>query len=216
VRRIPRRPIFTTRFLTRRRYGRRNNHRDSCGRRKPAGDRRDRRLRTTVGAAIQPPPSIGFNSSFSFDFDPSNGIDADKIDLTRLLLTSWPRLGFSSQVGVRARRTPLAVTHWTCSDSAGHPGISSHKPSACCPQVASRYSSPEELACAVNRPNGTGGDGSNSHWKADELSGQYLGIMDPTIGDGFRATITSATSRRSTPSAIKSTRLLIHPVSRRQ
>ncbi|MEW6207995.1 MAG: NF038122 family metalloprotease, partial [Acidobacteriota bacterium] len=31
-------------------------------------------------AQFGPPPSIGFNSNFAFDFNPDNGIDSDKID----------------------------------------------------------------------------------------------------------------------------------------
>src|SRR5262252_261222 len=48
------------------------------------------------------PPAIGFNSAFSFDFDPSNGIDSDKIDFDSVATHEIGHaLGFTSQEGVR-------------------------------------------------------------------------------------------------------------------
>jgi len=32
----------------------------------------------TIETSFGSPPAIGFNSAFTFDFDPSNGIDSDK------------------------------------------------------------------------------------------------------------------------------------------
>ena len=49
-----------------------------------------------------------------------------------------------------------------------------------------------ELGLSTGRPNATGGDGKQaSHWKADELSGVFIGIMDPTIARNVRETMTS-------------------------
>jgi hypothetical protein len=48
------------------------------------------------------------------------------------------------------------------------------------------------LPLSTGRPDGSGGDGQQaSHWKADDLTGQYIGIMDPTIARGDREVITA-------------------------
>ena len=42
----------------------------------------------------------------------------------------------------------------------------------------------------------SGGDGKQaSHWKADELTGTYIGIMDPTLASGVVELITPADRR---------------------
>src|SRR6185295_12265405 len=49
-----------------------------------------------------------------------------------------------------------------------------------------------ELGLSTGNPAGTSGDGRQaSHWKDDQFTGQYIGIMDPTIASGTRLTITS-------------------------
>src|SRR5439155_15797817 len=48
-----------------------------------------------------------------------------------------------------------------------------------------------EVGLSTGRPDGTGGDREQaSHWKDDRLTGQYIGIMDPTLADGQRDVIT--------------------------
>ena len=47
------------------------------------------------------------------------------------------------------------------------------------------------MALSTGRPDGTGGDREQaSHWKDDRLTGQYIGITDPTLADGERDVIT--------------------------
>jgi hypothetical protein len=42
-----------------------------------------------------------------------------------------------------------------------------------------------ELGLSTGGPDGSAGDGrQSSHWKADEMTGNYIGIMDPTISKG--------------------------------
>ncbi len=49
-----------------------------------------------------PPPSIGFNSAFAYDFDPSEGIDADKVDFEAVAFHEIGHvLGFGSFMGDR-------------------------------------------------------------------------------------------------------------------
>ena len=48
------------------------------------------------------PPSIGFNSEFDFDFDPSNGVDSNKTDFDSVVQHELGHvLGFESNVGYK-------------------------------------------------------------------------------------------------------------------
>jgi hypothetical protein len=49
-----------------------------------------------------------------------------------------------------------------------------------------------ELALSTGRIDHTGGDRNQaSHWKDDAISGEFLGIMDPTLSQGRRQTLTN-------------------------
>ena len=55
-----------------------------------------------------------------------------------------------------------------------------------------QFNGASELGLSTGRADGSGGDGEQaSHWKADEQSGVYLGIMDPSIARGQRYTMTA-------------------------
>lgn len=61
------------------------------------------------------PPSIGFNSAFNFDFDPTDGIAAGKLDFDSVAVHEIGHaLGFTSLVGARelTPASPLAVSAW--------------------------------------------------------------------------------------------------------
>jgi hypothetical protein len=149
------------------------------------------------GSQLGPPPSIGFNSNFSFDFDPTNGIDADKFDFDAVAVHEIGHvLGFASAVG-RLELNPslqLFITIWDL--FRFRPGTTLDTLATAQRVLSSGgehrfFAGAPELALSTGRPNGTGGDGNQaSHWKADELSGQYIGIMDPTIARGQRQEIT--------------------------
>ena len=145
------------------------------------------------------PPRIAFNSAFTFDFDPSNGIDSDKTDFDAVAVHEIGHaLGFSSRVGSK-ELSPSQPTFLGAMDLFRfRPGMSlatfptaQRILSSGGSQILFAGSGPE-LALSTGRPNGMGGDENQaSHWKDDVLSGSYLGIMDPTIGKGVRRTITS-------------------------
>ena len=143
-------------------------------------------------------PSIGFNSNFTFDFDPSDGITAGATDFDAVAVHEMGHaLGFTSNVGsVELSPTSTkAVTVWdvfrfrpdttTATFTTAQRILSSggeHR----------FYNGDPELACSTGKPNGTGGDGRQaSHWKADEQSGVYIGIMDPTLSSGQRKVMTN-------------------------
>jgi hypothetical protein len=143
------------------------------------------------------PPAVGFNSDFDYDFDPSNGVDSNKIDFDSVAAHELGHvLGFMSNTGYREldRTAPVAVAIWDI--FRFRPGVTPDS-FATAQRILSSGGSQEffngsrEAALSTGRPDGTGGDREqSSHWKDDRLTGQYIGIMDPTLADGERDTIT--------------------------
>jgi hypothetical protein len=137
------------------------------------------------------PPSIGFNSNFSFDFDPSNGIDSDKIDFDAVAAHEIAHaLGFASRVGTTA---PLQVS--VLDIFRFRPGTTLGTF-----PTASRILSPggdhmffvggSDIPLSTSRNDGTGGDGFQaSHWKNNTFVGFVIGLMDPAIAFGERQVI---------------------------
>ncbi|HWO03071.1 MAG TPA: NF038122 family metalloprotease [Blastocatellia bacterium] len=151
------------------------------------------RERATLGA----PPSISFNSAFKFDFDPSDGIDRDKIDFTAVAEHEIGHLlGFFSAVGIREQvpDSPLGVSVWDL--FRFRPGVTLGTFTSS-PRVLSSggvhvfFAGHSEVQLSTGRGDQSGGDHEQSHhWKANELSGRYLGVMDPTLDFGEVAPIT--------------------------
>lgn len=144
------------------------------------------------------PPSIGFNSNFPFDFDPSDGIDPDKIDFDATAAHEIGHvLGFISLTGYREldRSFPVALSVWDL--FRFRPGTTMATfPTA--PRILSSggeqvfFADSPQLPLSTGRPNGLGGDGRQaSHWKDDVLTRRFIGIMDPTLARGQRETITN-------------------------
>ncbi|MBX7218386.1 MAG: NF038122 family metalloprotease [Blastocatellia bacterium] len=154
----------------------------------------------TEQSQLGSPPSIGFNSNFSFDFDPSNGIDGNKTDFDATATHEIGHaLGFSSNVGLRdiIPSLPIALTTWDL--FRFRPGGATLGTFQTATRVLSSggehrfFAGGAEFPLSTGRPNGTGGDGNqSSHWKADEQNnGIFIGIMDPTLADGVREEITA-------------------------
>jgi uncharacterized protein (TIGR03437 family) len=138
-----------------------------------------------------PPPSIGFNSAFSFDFDPSDGIGPNKIDFESTALHEIGHLlGFTSNVGLKEVEptTEVRVSVWDL--FRFRPGVNLQNFGSAQRILSSGgdqiyFDNGGDLALSTGRPNGEGGDGNQApHWKDDGLSGQYLGLMDPSIRPG--------------------------------
>ena len=143
------------------------------------------------------PPAIGFNSEFGFDFDPSDGIDADKTDFDAVAVHELGHgLGFVSNVGTLESNPSSALSPSLLDLFRLRPGASlASFPGATRIQSSGGaqvfFFGPTELALSTGRPDGSAGDGRQaSHWKDDDLLGEHLGIMDPTIPRGTRFTIT--------------------------
>jgi hypothetical protein len=147
--------------------------------------------------ALGPPPSIGFNSAFQFDFDPSNGVDPNKVDFDSVAVHEIGHvLGFGSNVGNKELRpdTPLSTSmldlfRFRPGVTLGTFSTSQRIQSSGGTQVF--FGGGLQLGLSTGRPDITGGDGRQaSHWKDDALTGQHIGIMDPTLPNGVRETIT--------------------------
>jgi len=144
------------------------------------------------------PPSIGFNSAFSFDFDPSNGIDSDKMDFDATAVHEIGHvLGFVSTLGERDLRVafPIAPAIWDLfrlrpGATVATFGAAERILSAGGDQHFFAGGTPTPLS--TGRPDHTGGDQQQaSHWKSRYLgSRRYYGIMDPTGDFGDRDLVT--------------------------
>jgi hypothetical protein len=141
-----------------------------------------------------PDATIRFNSSFEsqFDYDPSDGIAAGKYDFVAIVVHEIGHaLGFSSEVDLidfyRSQNQVTVVYPHTLDLFRLLPDTSADfSTTARClrtgdlapTQIAFVDQSEWSMSTGVQL-----GDGRQaSHWKADELSGSTIGIMDPTMG----------------------------------
>ena len=148
---------------------------------------------------LGPPPSIGFNSAFLYDFDPTNGIDSNKQDFNATALHEIGHaLGFVSHAGLKELipSQPVIITTWDV--LRFRPGVTLGT-FASAQRVTSSggehvsFNGITTTRLSTGRPNGTGGDGNqSSHWKDNvQNSNNYIGIMDPTGADGDLDQLTS-------------------------
>jgi hypothetical protein len=145
-------------------------------------------------------PRVGFNSAFGFDFDPSNGISANLTDFDAVATHEIGHvLGFNSMVGDHEQTPsdPLFLAPWDI--FRFRPGTANLNNFSTVQRILSsggglqvHFSGGPELGLSTGRPDGTGGDlHQGGHWRADEDSGTFIGIMDPTIARGQRYTMTT-------------------------
>ncbi len=147
-------------------------------------------------------PAIGFNAQTPFDFDPRDGIAPGQLDFEAAVLRELGRvLGFSSRV-------ENADTNWN-----GEPALTLWDLYRFRPQFAVNgaaetlaqarrvtfaggeqvfFTGEETAPLSTGRGDGQAGDGNLAgHWKDDALTGQYLGVMDPTLAPGERGGFTA-------------------------
>ena len=151
----------------------------------------------TLEARYGAVPSIGFNSNFPFDFDPTNGIDYDKIDFHATAVHEIGHLlGFTSFVGQNEfSPASLSATNWDF--YRFRPGVTLDT-FATAPRLQIsgsehlHFAGLDEVGLSTARLDGLGGDGRQApHWKDDNINGQVLGIMDPTAVSGIREDISA-------------------------
>jgi hypothetical protein len=138
--------------------------------------------------------TMGFNKNFAFDFNPDDGISGGTDFVAVATHEIGHALGFTSNSGVDL---PTNVTLWDL--FRFRPGVTAGTfPTATrimsiggsqvyfTGETFTVAGSPTtEVALSTGGPNpdtGTGDGRQSSHWKDDNLTGQLIGIMDPTIG----------------------------------
>jgi hypothetical protein len=143
-----------------------------------------------------PPPSIGFNSTFQFDFDPTNGIDSDKVDFDAVATHEIAHaLGFTSRTGALELSPQLQLATTVLDIFRFRPGTTTGTFSTAQRVLSSGgqhafFNGSSELSMSTGRPDGSGGDGNQaSHWKTQVVVQPAIGIMIPSLALGERQTI---------------------------
>jgi len=148
--------------------------------------------------------TIGFNKNFPYDFNPDDGITFGQTDFIAVAVHEIGHaLGFTSGAGdgdtstatlwdfFRFRPGTTTGTFTTAQRIMSIGGVQVHFTGE---TFTIGVQTTNELGLSTGGPNGvttSGGDGNqSSHWKADELTGQYIGIMDPSIDDGVHESTT--------------------------
>ncbi|MGI8565706.1 MAG: NF038122 family metalloprotease [Pyrinomonadaceae bacterium] len=143
--------------------------------------------------------SIGFNSSFSFDFNPDDGITSGLTDFDAVAVHEMGHaLGFTSSVR-DAGATSIQPSVWDM--FRFRPGTASLATFGTAERVLMTgatsadqhvcFNGGPELQLSTGNADGDGGDEEQaSHWKDDRFGGPYIGIMDPTVRSGRRFQIT--------------------------
>lgn len=145
--------------------------------------------------------TISFNKNFDFDFNPDNGVDFGKIDFVSVATHEIGHaLGFVSNAG-RDSAAPVSLwdifrfrpgtTTSTFSTAQRIMSVGGSQVYFTGQTFIVEGSSTEQLRLSTGGPEGNGGDGNqSSHWKDDDLTGVYIGIMDPTVTSGIHEELT--------------------------
>jgi hypothetical protein len=140
--------------------------------------------------------SIGFNSTFQYDFDPSNGISSGRTDFEAVATHEIGHaLGFVSRAGGTSLTAPTIWDLFRFRTGTTLGSFNTAQRIMTASGLQYFYAGSAEVALSTGGPNGdaTGGDGNqSSHWKQASLNGGvYVGIMDPRIPAGVRRPITA-------------------------
>ncbi len=145
---------------------------------------------------------ITFNQNFSFDYDRSDGISPSQIDFETVATHEIGHLlSFLSDTddyddfpNISDNVTTLDLFRFNSSQLPTTPAEFTTFPRELRPgQPASFY----DLLNAYSMSTGAkGGDGRQaSHWKDDAFTGNFIGIMDPSLSSGVSEPITAADLR---------------------
>jgi hypothetical protein len=138
--------------------------------------------------------TISFNKNFAFDFSPNDGIDSNTIDFVAVATHELGHvLGFVSNSGEGSTAQVSLLDMFrlrpgtTAATFSSAQRIMSIGGSQVFYTGQTFVGGTTELGLSTGGPDPQAGDGDgnqSSHWKADELTGHYIGIMDPSIGRG--------------------------------
>ncbi len=136
---------------------------------------------------------IGFNSTYQFDFDPSDGTAKRCVDFHALALHEIGHiLGFTSAVGAKELNPSAPLRMELLDVFRLRPGATLES-FGVAPRILSSGGNPvffdggPEVPFSTARYDMTGGDGYQAgHWKNDYFTLHYRGIMDP---DGAHAAL---------------------------
>jgi hypothetical protein len=145
------------------------------------------------------PPAIGFNNSVPFDFDPSDGIDADKVDFEAVAVHEIGHaLGFMSSAGdphAGNNNVPISLSVWDLFRlrPGTQPDAFATAPRIMTPGGQQMFSAAGLEVPVSTGESSRGGDGRSTwHWKDDQLIDmRYLGIMEPGLPGGKRQVMTA-------------------------
>jgi len=143
-------------------------------------------------------PNIGFNSAFSYDFDPTNGISPGTTDFEGVVVHEIGHmLGFVSRVGSvelgSEINAPTILDFFRFRPGVTNGTFASANRIQSSGGLQVFFTGGTALALSTGRPDGTGGDDNQaSHWQDDAISGSRIGIMDPTLASGVRSELTAA------------------------
>jgi hypothetical protein len=141
-------------------------------------------------------PALGFNSSYAYDLDPSDGITANRLDFEGVVVHEIGHmLGFVSKVGDVELGAPVNAPA-IFDLFRFRPGVTMDSFSSA-PRIVTAggdhfyFAGGEPLELSTGRDDATGGDRrAASHWKDDAFTGTALGIMDPTVKRGVALRLT--------------------------
>ncbi len=149
-----------------------------------------------------PVPRIGFNSAFSFDFNPADGINGNRTDFDAVAVHEIGHvLGFDSNVGVEADiNGRITATIWDL--FRFRPGTANLNNFSTATRILSvgggdqvQFNGGPELGLSTGHAfDGSGGDESQAgHWRDNVINpGGFIGIMDPKIPRDLRETMQDA------------------------
>ena len=142
-------------------------------------------------------PSMGFNSSFSFDFDPTDAVSPGKHDFESVVVHEIGHLlGFNSAVGDRELHptNELVVTPWDF--FRFRPGVTLAAFGTTQRILSSGgdhifFDGHYDAPLSTGRIDGTGGDEHQAaHWQDASIHNIYYGVMNPTLPSEWVSPIT--------------------------